>query len=89
MKVRHAVALALVGWYLMMPPPPPPGDHTTPQETPLYLWRTYSSFDNAKDCEEARSKMVNKPPTPSAAEGEALYLNIRCIASDDPRLKPK
>jgi hypothetical protein len=63
MNLRHAAALALVGWCLMVPPErylelrfepnssrvlmPPPFDGT---------WRAKATFNSANDCEVAREK---------------------------------
>ena len=52
-KPRHAVALALVGWYLMMPPL---DDAQNPAGgAPLSMWVQSRSFDGADDCEVTRS----------------------------------
>jgi hypothetical protein len=55
MNLRHAAALALVGWYLMMPPPD--FDHATHlpngrpnTDAPFSYWRNDGSFDSAKEC---------------------------------------
>jgi hypothetical protein len=86
MKLRHAAALALVGWYLMLLPKT--GD------LPVHVFdvpwsATQRSFDTANECEEARAKAV-VPPIPSPAtvgkspkqDEQAFY----CIATDDPRI---
>ncbi|MFZ0890081.1 MAG: hypothetical protein WA005_16675 [Candidatus Binataceae bacterium] len=71
-KLRHAAALALVGWYLMTPPTVPfPGQVGIRAETlmksgrwwtdvnaPLSHWQIAESFDSAEDCEDMKSKMV-------------------------------
>ncbi len=85
MNLRHAAALALVGWYLMVPPEPPPDGMSDPS-TPLSRWHTIGSFDCAQACERIRAAAIEKEPRKlrRAAEQNAL-----CIASDDPRLKEK
>jgi hypothetical protein len=54
MRLRHAVALALVGWYLMVPPPCLDPDEPAPVcrniDAGLENWRIRGSFDAAKDC---------------------------------------
>jgi hypothetical protein len=66
--LRHAVALALVGWYLMMPPLRPPQsirwsegkfqvDTLTP--APLSQWTIVDSFDSARECRESHLKLLN------------------------------
>jgi hypothetical protein len=51
MKLRHAAALALVGWYLMMPPS---DGHSIDRNAPLDKWEVYSGYDTAKECEEGK-----------------------------------
>ncbi|MGO9056161.1 MAG: hypothetical protein ACLQU2_02055 [Candidatus Binataceae bacterium] len=56
MKLRHAAALALVGWYLLISP-------TTDQnqadlEAPLSKWQNAGSFDSASDCEAIRRRVT-------------------------------
>ncbi len=80
-KLRHAAALALVGWYLMVPPI----QNGKAVDVPISEWSHLDSFDSARECRDAgyryqdRQKAENKP-LPGAWE---------CIASDDPRLKAK
>jgi hypothetical protein len=50
MNLRHAAALALVGWYLLVPP------ILTDQllvniDAPISKWEHYQSFDSAQECE--------------------------------------
>ena len=52
--LRHAAALALVGWYLMVPPP---RDHKTglPDfQAALTDWSVEQSFNTADECRIAR-----------------------------------
>jgi hypothetical protein len=90
MKLRHAAALALVGWYLMVgfsPFPPkvtPQPLHPGETEGPPILsqWQIRRSFDSADKCEQARTELLRLTPSVGAAD-------VLCIASDDPRLKEK
>ena len=55
MNLRHAAALALVGWYLMTPMPElDPGTHLPDgkpnMRAPLRYWTNQGSFDSAKEC---------------------------------------
>ena len=73
MKLRHAAALALMGWYLMTPAiNPSPGQTGTPAEVmrtghfyvvpdaPLSKWEIQGSFDTASDCEEAQTALFKE-----------------------------
>jgi hypothetical protein len=59
MSVRHAAALALVGWYLMVPPVTPEG-LTDPNATlvngkaPISQWVIFRVYDSAEQCQRAR-----------------------------------
>jgi hypothetical protein len=95
MNLRHAAALALVGWYLMVPPRA--SDHRTfIFDAPLREWSTImGSYDSAKECANDRTAQLNFW-TNDAAKGlpyRAATLDSLehpvCIASDDPRLKGK
>ncbi len=101
MKLHHAAALALVGWYLIVPPVP----FSTETPPPLYKWTPAKVFDSAAQCERQLAKQVTvqrldekSVKSGSAGLGEtnwsARWFDVpakyqRCIASDDPRLKEK
>jgi hypothetical protein len=94
MKLRHAAALALTGWYLMIPPAP--GTKSVP---PLSKWVRLHEFVTAAQCEQAMEENQHpesgtlfispsgKAYTPSDTDMEQPPM--KCVASDDPRLKPK
>ncbi len=55
-RLRHAAALALVGWYLMLPPMSGAISPNLPSkeldtEAPLASWQNYRGFDTAKECD--------------------------------------
>ena len=64
MNLRHAAALALVGWYLMVPPMVQKEDwqlgvrHST---APLSEWFIWNSFDTADACTKARDALRARP----------------------------
>ena len=100
MKFHHAVALALVGWYLMVPPLV--SDPKRPQAVidgtaPLSDWVVQEVFDTAKECRAARDagreefKRSNwyadhERLTPLDSASLMQKERADCIASDDPRL---
>jgi hypothetical protein len=54
MNLRHAAALALVGWYLIAPPirsGTSPDDQVVDDRAPLSAWIIVDSFDAASDCQ--------------------------------------
>jgi hypothetical protein len=69
MNLRHAAALALVGWYLMLPPfirvgpdPREPGrDIVAPDSAaPLSKWFWSGSFDSVEACERSQEKEITE-----------------------------
>jgi len=79
-KPRHAVALALVGWYLMVSP-----DWGT-KDTPLSQWEIQGSYDTATECREAFEQRLNEEaaqlaadPTPAPGDNAALLEAVRPI----------
>ena len=53
MNLRDAVALALVGWYLMLPPVDTPTGRYV-EEAPIGAWRKLVEFDTFTKCENRR-----------------------------------
>ncbi len=97
MNLRHAAALALVGWYLMAPPPnqnPNRPQAVIDGTAPLSKWWHLDEFDTAKECKTVREQGREQAKhsgidTPDRAK-ELLYAQrtlSECIATDDPRLK--
>ncbi len=64
MKLRHAAALALVGWYLLIPPLESclGSFYGRPcEQTPLRKWRrSERTYDSRAKCEEMRNVWVEK-----------------------------
>jgi hypothetical protein len=90
MKLRHAAALALVGWYLMVPPIE---NGQLNLHAPVSRWEIESSYDRADDCQRIIARFVQMYPH-LKDEGSGFtkakawpMVNAKCIATDDPRLK--
>jgi len=54
MKLRHAAALGLVGWYLMIPPRLGNAPNQFDDHAPLSRWFALRSHDAAHECEGAK-----------------------------------
>ena len=80
MKLGHAAALALVGWYLMTPPALPYDPDKVDESAPLSRWDVQTKVDSKVQCEVEKARWTGTP------FGRVAKL---CIASDDPRLKEK
>lgn len=93
MTLRHAAALALVGWYLMAPPM---GEKKPDFHAPLSKWTIELAFDSALECDAAMrkwhenaEKALQGDPKLQKMSIEEWYAsaNVVCVATDDPRLK--
>jgi hypothetical protein len=98
MSVRHAAALAIVGWYLMVPPAIP-GTAQVDQSAPLSQWKIRRTFPHNQGCETAKARLhdaalaaqtQNDAMNPRRGGIPALHCILcqaQCVAEDDPRLK--
>jgi hypothetical protein len=97
MKLRHAAALALMGWLLMVPPVVPPTREVN-KSAPLKEWTVIFEFPNNEGCDSARYKLRKQTLAGQAAQAKGKTPTIdpdafcalcsaQCVASDDPRLK--
>jgi hypothetical protein len=99
MTIRHAVALALVGWYLMVPPAIP-GTHEVNQSVPLSQWKIRRVFPHNQGCEAARARLREQTlaaqtqadaASPHRAERNpelhCILCQAQCVDQNDPRLK--
>ncbi len=86
MKLPHAAALALVGWYVMMPPASSPDPNS-----PLSEWKIVKEYDSELECKEQVEifhQYAKQPPSNyDWARNPRSY--AECLSSDDPRLKSK
>ena len=82
MNLRHAAALAFVGWYLMVSPStlksyPNPVDKTQP----LSRWQKARRFDSEHDCHRALKRLVyegeNLGETPATPPEQNTVRNAR------------
>src|ERR1700730_16572314 len=104
MNPRHAAAFALVSWYLMIPPLNSAGspDDASPL-TSWHNEKSFDSARQCEDGkvtvlerEIEALKRLEKIQIPQSPEGFDQYIRWRrrqfaaskCIATDDPRLKP-
>jgi hypothetical protein len=100
MKLRHAAALALTGWYLMLPPTIP-DSYEVNQGAPLSQWTIRNTFPRNAGCENAKYRMREQALAAQAEHSATgrrghgnpdvfcIRCNAQCVAEDDPRLKAK
>jgi hypothetical protein len=87
MSLRHAAALALVGWYLMVPPLNSPSDPIA--HVPLSKWTVQERFDSKLDCQLGHFRTIDTAQKQNANDYPFLLTiaEAECIEGDDPRLK--
>ena len=99
MKLRHAAAMSLLGWYLMIPPdvPRPYDSSHWRSRVPVAGWTTVDSFSSSGTCKVALEKTVRnarqkqQSDNPSVRVADhlkfvAIKNNAACIPTGDPRL---
>ena len=89
MKLSHAAAFALTGWYLMAP-------QVNLPSAKISDWVRLESDNSSSECKTHLAKMIKGADAAAAAKmnntstGFAISFHLaECIASDDPRLKEK
>jgi hypothetical protein len=76
MNLRHAAALALVGWYLLAPPIAHDPGHWHPKMTaPLNEWIVAKSFDSASECEKRLAQDNEKAENPQSLASVTKQMN--------------
>lgn len=100
MNLRHAAAIALVGWYTIAPPIS--DGNLVELNLPLSVWERLGTFDTERECQEMLTALKTHPFTDAMVretQRESHYTtlspeqyNIRlhatlCVEADDPRLK--
>ena len=61
MKIRHAAAFALMGWYLIVPPYVLPHINERELWAPVSQWKIIEHFDTATACEGYLQEMKEDP----------------------------
>ncbi len=86
MHLRHAVAFALLGWYLMLP--------ISDETAPVGNWQIANTFERESDCEASRKEFFDTGTKrmQSAKDDQErafgmLMAKATCVPTDDPRLK--
>jgi|HubBroStandDraft_6_1064221.scaffolds.fasta_scaffold482803_2 hypothetical protein len=96
MKLRHAAALALVGWYLLFPPFSQWLDYqgvSGYHKAELRNWQRLETFDTRQDCERAEDQLrerYDKDQKEPVLNRTQYNLRLaQCVQTGDPRLKEK
>ncbi len=95
MKLRHAAALVLVGWYLMVPPLVN-APYKVDTDAPVLYWKVYRTFPSEQECEkfqlwaQAKYEKTSDAPLGTIKKGTRAFARqmtfAQCIASDDRNL---
>jgi hypothetical protein len=74
MNPRHAAELALMAWYLILPPTL--GRSLALTYEPLSEWRVIDKFNSKTECEQIRSKLIDRLP-------DTAIDTTRCVPDTD------
>jgi hypothetical protein len=89
MKRRHAIAFALVSWFLMMPPTGseyPMGN----VDAPLTQWiKRPTAYRDKDECEHVLDRHRRLTNAKNKQIAVKFYKQAQCVSADDSRLKPK
>ena len=88
-SIRHAAALAIVGWYMMMPPSGrdfPMGN----VDAPLTQWsKRATTYRDLAECEHVLDRIRRNTNAKNKQSAVKYYKQAQCVSADDVRLKPK
>jgi hypothetical protein len=86
MRLRHAAALALVGWYMIIPPT----SHEYPMgnvNAPLTEWvKRPTLYRNQEECEHVLDRQTRLRNARNRQVQVRFKRQWQCVAADDPRL---
>jgi len=85
MKLQHAAALALTGWYLMTPPTQAKGRYDT--SAPLSKWRIEAGFGTGEECKKTLVLLSSRALKEGKPDDIEALKDAQCVATDDARLK--
>jgi hypothetical protein len=101
MKLHHAAALTLVGWYLITAPTADQGAIIY-QDAPLSQWTKAQHFDSETGCDTGRQQLINNSQEALALVPDSEVdeddkrdasnavnhaLASQCVADNDPRVQ--
>ena len=85
MKLRHATAAALSGWFLITPPPQNNGHYDT--SAPLSKWKVEGGAGTSEQCKETQA-LLSASAIKAGRPGDiAAIKHAQCVSMDDPRLE--
>ena len=85
MKLQHAAALALAGWYLMTPPTQAKGRYDT--SAPLSKWRIEAGFGTSEECKKMLVLLSSSALKEGKPDDIEAVKDAQCVSTDDARLK--
>jgi hypothetical protein len=87
MRITMAAGLLLTGWYLMIPPAMGGGGYDA--KAALSQWFVYGAYDAAHECEGAKFLNREGAMRDPQSKLKGAFDSAQCIATDDPRLRPR
>ena len=85
MKLRHAAAVALAGWFLITPPPQSNGHYDT--SAPLSKWKIEGGAGTREQCKETQALLSARAIKEGRPSDIVEIKHAQCVSMDDPRLE--
>lgn len=87
MKLGHAAASLLVGWFLVTPPLGTNGHYDT--SAPLSKWKVEGGAASLQDCKDTQKLLTSRAAKQGGKSDLEAVKDARCVSQDDPRLESK
>lgn len=84
MKLQHAAALALAGWYLITPPQAKGRFDTS---APWSQWRIEAGFGTGEECKKTLALLSARALKEGRPDDIEAVKDAQCVSTDDLRLK--
>lgn len=85
MKLGHAAAIALAGWFLVTPPSQSDGHYDT--SAPLSKWKIEGGAGTREQCKETRALLSGRAIKEGRPSDIVAIKHAQCVSMDDPRLE--
>jgi hypothetical protein len=87
-KLRHAAALALVGWCLLTPPVVSGGGTIyADRSVPLSKWEIQSAYNTKQDCEKVKAETIDAAKQDRSEKGQISLERFIILDASQPTIR--
>jgi hypothetical protein len=87
MKLEHATACLLTGWFLITPPMHADGRYDT--SAPISKWKVEGGAASLQECKDTQALLSSRATKEGRASDVEAVKDARCVSQEDPRLEAK